>query len=465
MSVEPFRLPPDKLSPVTDPAIAYGLHDAGQAQRFVESFGGRIRFDHRRRIWLTWHGSFWAVDRDGEPKRLAIELASDLYRHAQAESNLKAREAIARFSIQQQARRKVDDVLELAKVLPPIAESGDRWNADPFALATAAGVIDLRTGHRRAGHADDLISLCAAANYDPRAECPRWTQFQSEVFPDATVRHYVQRAIGYSATADVREQVVFLCYGSGANGKSTLLDTIAYVLGDYAYACPFSTFEAGQRSEIGADVAALAGRRFVTSSETNAHSRFNEARLKAISGGDKLNARHLYGNPFEFHPVCKVWLGVNHRPAVSDDSFGFWRRLHLIPFTRTFAGIADDKGLKNALRGEAAGILNWIVEGSRKWLADGLSPPEAVMAARAEYQRENDPIAEFLDEACHVDTKARCSASQLYGAYCAWCDRQNVGRNRLNNTKFGELMSRRFERKHTEAGRCYFGVELRRRPG
>jgi putative DNA primase/helicase len=257
----------------------------------------------------------------------------------------------------------------------------------------------------------------------------------------------------------MREQAVFVCFGGGANGKSTFLDTIAHVLGEYSYACPFSTFEAGQRSEIGADVAALAGRRFVTSSETNTRSRFNESRLKALSGGDRMNARHLYGAPFEFQPQCKVWLGVNHKPSVSDDSFGFWRRLHLIPFTQTFSGSSEDRGLKATLRAEASGILNWIVEGALAWQRDGLTPPAAVLAAVDEYRQEQDPLAEFIDESCMTGAEMRCPASQLYAAYVAWSRAQ--GAKELSRKSFGLLMGKRVESKHTEFGKLYVGIGVR----
>jgi len=460
-AVAAFRHPEHALAPLTDPAISHGLTDAGQARRFVERFGDQFRFDHSRRAWLRWSDHFFSLDRDGEPKRAAIELARNLYLDAGLESNLKVREAVAKFAIQQQARRKVEDVLELAKVMPPIADGGTEWNSDPFLLATRWGVVDLRTRAWRDGRPDDRITLCAGAKFDPSARCDRWRQFLDEIFGDETLIAYLQRALGYSTSGDVREQVVWILYGNGANGKSTLLETIAYVLGDYAYATPFSTFEAGQRSEIGADVAALAGRRFVRASETNSTGRLNESRLKALSGGDRMNARHLYGNPFEFNPVCKIWLGVNHRPSVTDDSLGFWRRIHLIPFTRTFSGSAADKNLTEALRAEASGILNWLVDGAVGWQRDGLAPPPAVFTATDEYRHENDPLAEFLDESCILDPDARCAASQLFTAYEAWCDRgRTTARERLGRKAFGSAMTKRFESRHTEVGKLYLGIGL-----
>lgn len=455
-----FRLDEHQLTPINDPAISHGLTDAGQARRFVEKHGPDIRYDRTRKLFYNWQGHYWAPDREGHPIRCAIEMARELYLEAAFETNLKTREMIAKFAIQQQGRRKIEDVLELAKALPPIAESGDRWNADPFLIATPWGLVDLKSGNFRDGKPDDRITLSANAKHDPLAECPRWRSFLLEVFcGDADLAAYAQRAVGYSATGDTREQVIFLCFGAGANGKSSFLDTIAYVLGEYSYACPFSTFEAGQRSEIGADLAALAGRRFVTSSETNTRSRFNEARLKALSGGDRMNARHLYGNPFEFHPQAKIWLGVNHKPAVADDSYGFWRRMHLIPFTQTFSGSAEDRGLKATLRAEANGILNWIIEGALAWQRDGLAPPAAVLAATDNYRHEEDPLAEFIEEACIVGADIRCPSAQLFAAYVAWSHAQGV--KELSRKTFGLLMGKRVESRHCEFGKLYIGIGVR----
>jgi putative DNA primase/helicase len=458
-AVSTFRRGETKAPPIGDPIIAYGLTDLGQAQRFVERYGDLVRFDHSRRAFLRWATHFWTLDDDGEVKRLIVELAREQYLRAEDEPNLKTREVIAKFAVQAQGRRKIEDVLELVKALRPIANSGRHWNANPFLLATPWAVVDLRTGHVHDGRPEDGITLHAHAKSDPLAKAPRWCRFLDEVFADRALVEYVQRAVGYSATGDMREQVIFLNVGHGSNGKSTFLETIADVLGEYAYAAPFSTFEAGQRSEIGADVAALAGRRFITSSETNTRSRFNEARLKALSGGDTMNARHLYGNPFEFQPVGKIWLAVNHKPAVADDSFGFWRRLHVIPFDQTFSGSAEDKTLKATLRSEASGILNWIIEGAIAWQRDGLNPPFCVLAARDAYQREEDPLGDFLEEACVFGPELWSAASQVWTTYQAWCLQQGV--KSLSRKLFGQAMAKRVESRHAEFGRMYVGMGLK----
>jgi putative DNA primase/helicase len=459
-AVSTFRRGEAKAPPIADPAITYDLTDAGQARRFVDQYGDRLRFDHTRRIWLKFGPHYWTPDADAEVKRLAIDLAREQFFRAGDEPNLKTRETIAKFAIQMQNRRKVEDTLELAKCLLPIADDGQRWNADPFLLATPWAVVDLRTGHVHDGKPEDLISYHTIAKSDPLATCPRWRQFLGEIFGgDEALIQYVQRAAGYSATGDMREQIVFLCFGHGANGKSTFLEVLSHVLGSYAYGAAFSTFEASRQSSIGADVAAMAGRRLIISSETSSGSRFNESRLKAWSGGDTMNARHLYGHPFEFKPVGKIWLAVNHKPAVTDDSFGFWRRLHLIPFEQTFTGSSEDRTLKATLQAEAAGILNWLIDGALAWQRGGLNAPSCVLAARDAYQREEDPLGDFLEEACLFGPELWSAASQVWKTYQAWCLQQGV--KSLSRKLFGQAMAKRVESRHAEFGRMYVGMGLK----
>jgi putative DNA primase/helicase len=244
--------------------------------------------------------------------------------------------------------------------------------------------------------------------FDPRAGCPQWLKFLNDIFGgENDLIGYVYRAVGYCLTGDTTEQVAFLCYGSGANGKSTFLDVLRYVLGDYAYNLPFSTFELKARSSIPNDVAALPRRRFVTALETNESAPLNEARLKLLTGCDPVSARLLYREFFTFIPTAKFWLATNHKPEVVDDSPGFWRRIRLIPFLQQFVGDSADKDLLCKLKAEASGILRWALEGCLAWQREGLCLPNVVQAASQAYREENDHIGEFLDERCTLDREQR----------------------------------------------------------
>jgi putative DNA primase/helicase len=217
--------------------------------------------------------------------------------------------------------------------------------------------------------------------------------------------------------------------------------------------------ELHQRSAIPNDLAALAGRRLVGASETSDGARLNEARLKALTGGDPMTARFLHSEFFTFRPVAKFWLSVNHKPIVRDDSAGFWRRLRVLPFVQTFP---VNPTLADELQAEGAGILRWAVAGSLAWQRDGLNPPAAVTAATAEYQADSDLLAGFLDEACEPDEHAQVGASDLYQHYRQWADRHSLGdRERLSATGFGRKVAERLRRSKTRAGWVYFGVARR----
>jgi putative DNA primase/helicase len=450
-----------------DPRHTAGLTDAGHAERFAREHGEQFRWDATGNLYLVWDHHRFVEDRGGERHRAAIDCARNLYLLALTEQNLKKRELLSAWAIRAESRKAIENTLELAKHIPPIADTGQPWNADPWLLNTPTALLDLRTGHTHTATPAHRLTYSTVAQFDPTAKAPRWERFIGEIFDgNQAVMQFVQRFVGYSLTGDTREQCFGMCYYPGANGKSTFLDTLVGMLGDYGYSTPFSTFELSQRTTIGNDLAALAGRRFVTASETNTRTRLNEARVKAITGGDRMNARHLYGHPFEFYPTCKVWLSVNHRPVIGDDSLGFWRRVRLIPFPVTFTGAAEDKRLKDTLRGEASGILNWALAGCRAWLTDGLNAPPTVVDATDAYQQDSDPLAEFLDDACNLDDAAAfVRAADLYAEYQAWATKQGIGdhsRERLSAKAFGQLIARRFRRDRLGDGaRGYRGVEIR----
>ena len=352
--------------------------------------------------------------------------------------------------------------MELVKSEKLIADDGGNWDRNSWLMAVANGEVDLRTGSLRPGTPEDRITLHAEIAFDPDAQCPRWMRFLEEVFDgDAELISYLWRAIGYSLTGDTSEQCFFCFCGNGANGKSTLLNTTRYVIGTYASNLPFSAFELTARSAISNDVATLPGKRFVTAIETDESARLNEARIKALTGGDILTARPLYRDYFSFKPVAKFWLAFNHRPIVADDSHGFWRRVHLIPFDKQFDPRVDTK-LEDTLRSEAPGILAWAVRGCLLWQAQGLNPPFTVMAATQVFRTENDPLQDFLDDRCEFDPSAEVSVATLRETYVRWA-RENGERNipRLQFSRRLEAMGLQ-KRQHGHSRTwTWFGIKLR----
>ena len=438
------------------------LTDVGSAERFAAAHGHEVRYDHRRGRWLIWRGHRWAPDTDQAIIRLATAHVRDRQRDALTIADLDRRDRTIKHLLALERRGALDSMLILARAQSPIADAGEQWDSDPWLLGVENGMVDLRTGELRDGKPEDKVTMSTAVPYDPDARCPRWEQTISDVFDgDLELVEFVQRALGYSVTGITAEQVLFICYGIGANGKGTILNTILRVLNDYSYNMPFSTIELHQRSSIPNDLAALISRRLIIASETNDATRLNEARVKALTGCDPITARFLHGEFFTFDPVAKFWLAVNHKPTVRDDSYGFWRRIRLIPFTRIFP---VDMTLAGTLAGEAPGILRWLVEGCLAWQRDGLCAPAKVAEATEAYRTDSDPLNDFLREACDLDPEAECRAADLYRAYGAWADQQGLGehdKDRLRATGFGCRVAERFRRVHSRTGWVYLGLQPR----
>jgi putative DNA primase/helicase len=312
-------------------------------------------------------------------------------------ADLELRKKVSEFAVRSESRQKLDACLALAQNEHSITDSGANWDADPYLLGVANGVVDLRTGELRPGRPEDRLTLRVPFQYDPRGDCPRWEQFLHQVFQcNNELISFVQRAVGYSLTGSVREQVLFLCYGTGANGKSVFLSTLRHLAGDYAMNIPFTVLELQQRPSLTNDLASMVGKRLVTLSETNESTRLNEARIKGLTGGDPITARFLYSESFTFHPAAKFWLAVNHLSHVRDDSHGFWRRVRVLPFQQRFSGNSADPDLAQKLCAELPGILAWAIQGALNWQVVRLASPSAVMVATETYREENDELAAFI---------------------------------------------------------------------
>lgn len=443
---------------------SFHLTDAGNAEHFAITYADKLRYDHRRSRWLEWHEHHWREDNTGQVMRLALKADRERYVSAFDVTDEKRKEALAKWLLQSEQRARLDSTLAIAKSLLPIADSGENWDSDPWLFCVANGVINLKTGEIRQGKAEDHITFASPVTFDRQSKAPRWELFLREIFDDNTpLIEWLQRYFGYSLTGITKEQVYVIGYGLGANGKGKLSLALRHIMGDYAYNAPFSTFELNTRSQIPNDMAALVGRRFVTSSEINEGTRFNEARMKALAGEDPITARFLHCEFFTFQPVAKYFLSVNYKPRVLDDTYGFWRKVRLVPFNRQFKGEADDKTLIEKLINEDSGILNWLIEGCLKWQNDALVPtPACVLEATGEYESESDPLAEFIADYCVITKQAQSKASDLYKNYKQWAEGQGIKEKEiLSNTAFGRRMAQKFKKIKNRDGAFYQGVGLK----
>ena len=442
--------------------LTFPRTDAGNGELFAHLWQSQVLYDHDQEHWLTWQGHRWAEDLDGTVQRLAVKTARHRHHTAVALTDFEDRKRETDFARRSENQALLKAMLAQAQVQPTLAARADRFDLDPWLLRVENGIVDLRTGELSPGRPEDLVSLCTPIRFDPLASCPRWEQFLREIFPGhPSMVDYIWRAVGYSLSGDTRQQCFFICYGRGANGKSVFLNTLKALAGDYGHAMAFSALEFEHRGQSDPHVAELVGRRLVTSSETNENTRLNEARLKALTGGDEVSARRLYHGPFSFVPQLKLWLAVNHKPQIRDDSEGSWRRIKLVPFTRRFGPKEMDRELGDRLKRELPGILAWTVRGCAEWQARGLEEPEEVQRATADYQQESDPLAEFITECCFLGEEASVQAGVIYTAYRNWAEKRRLpDREVLSNRAFGERLTSRFEKDRNKHHTYYLGLEL-----
>jgi putative DNA primase/helicase len=293
---------------------------------------------------------------------------------------------------------------------------------DGWLFNVVNGTIDLQTGQLREHRREDLITKMAPVAFDANATCPSWDRFMLEIMDDnKDLVGYLQRAVGYAMTADVREQVLFFLYGTGSNGKSTFIDIVLSLLGDYGMQSIPELLMVRQGEAHPTERADLFGRRFVACIEAEEGKRMAESLLKQLTGGDRIRARKCKQDFFEFAPTHKLFLAANHKPGIRGQDFAIWRRIKMIPFTVTFGDDRKDKGLPAKLRAELPGILNWAIRGCLDWKRNGLGEPDEVRQATAEYKSEMDIFARFLEECCVVGANYRAKKTEFYGRYQQWC--------------------------------------------
>ena len=451
--------------------LMFDRSDTGFGQMLAMALIGQIKYNHTQGKWLLWGGHFWKQDETEEITLRAIDIAM-MYKAAtdlitDADEQYHAR----KYANLMQSKGRMDSALTIARAQPSAATTHLTWNQNPDLIAAKNGVLNLKTGEFRDGKPDDFISSYVNTEYDPEATCPMWEKFLGEVFEnDSEIISFVQRALGYSMTAYITEQCMFLLVGGGSNGKSTLLDVVHGLAGRYGYAAPFSTFERtqAQNSQTN-DIAALADKRLVISSEPNEGVTFSEARIKSLTGGEPVAARFLHQEFFEFHPKLKIWLGVNHLPRVLDDSDGFWRRVKRINFPVKFVDAANaqpgdkvkDLSLMERLKDEYPGILNWIAQGAARWYKEGLRTPDTVASNTTEYRKDSDPLDVFLSSRCFIDPGQQILADDLFKAYLSDSQERMLKTFEImGSTRFHQRISRLYTRTLIDNQRVYIGIGL-----
>jgi putative DNA primase/helicase len=449
--------------------LKFGFNDDGNARRLIEAHGADLRFCHAFKKWLVWDGRRWAVDETDQAKRLAKQTMVAFLNEAVE----KGAEEAEKFACRSLDERRITNMLKMAQC--EIFVRPFELDANPYLLNFRNGTVDLRTGELCAHNRPDFITKLIHHDYRPDALCPLWLAFLGQVMgadEHATAEEvkraqrlteYLQRAFGYSLTGSTIEKVVFVLFGSGDNGKSTMLSTFRQLVEEYSVLLQVDTLMVRQESNnTQADLADLRGARFVQTSETEEGQRLAQGKLKRITQGmGKIKAVRKYENPIEFEETHKLWMDTNRKPIIGDDDRATFSRLHPIPFSVQIPKDRIDRELRSKLLQEAEGILAWAVSGARGWHESGLTRPPEIEAESQKWRSDSDQIGRFIAERCRLGDALSCRAGVLYSDYKGWAA-TNGEDDHLSAKSFGSKLAERggITSEHKSNGTTYRGLTL-----
>ena len=443
----------DLLEIYVDSFGPYGRTDSANARRLIHYMRGNFRFVPELG-WLRWEGQRFVTDREKAIWQTAIEAAYFALNAGAAGEQLKWAEASAN-------KERLQNAALIAATDPEVLCQALELDSDANSLCTPSGIVNLRTGELRpAQKATDLNTRQTSVPFGD-VPTPLWGAFLEEVIEDEDRILYLQELLGAALFGDSRFHVLPVFVGTGANGKSTLLDVASKILGDYSATMPENFLLETGGAAHPTEIARLRGVRLAVASETRPDGRFNESRVKMLTGGDMLSARFMNQNFFDFRPTHTLFLAVNHLPEVKSGGDGFWRRLRKIDFRKT---VPPEKRRENLaelmVEQEGPGILKWMIEGAVRITEHGMTEPQSVMLSTQEYRHEEDHIAKFIDEKILVADNASVTKTSVYNSYRDWCSENGekpVPQNNFNR----EVKSRLGVGESVSVGyKMFVGIDL-----
>jgi len=428
------------------------LTEDSTALAFTARYRDRLLFDHDVGKWFTWTGTRWQCERTC----LAFSWARDLARELAKKAPLKVQLITSRAAF-------AGNVEKFARSDRVFAVTSDIWDSDGYLLGTPAGTVDLRSGVLREARQEEFITKATAVAPAETADCPRWMQFLHEATNrDQGLTELLQQFAGYALTGDIKEHALLFVYGDGGNGKGVFLNTIANVMADYAVAAAMETFVSSSTDKHPTDLAMLRGARLVYASETEEGRDWAESRIKQMTGGDRIRARFMRQDFFEYLPQFKLLLIGNHQPNLRNIDDAAKRRFNIVPFTHKPA--TPDPDLMTKLHAEWPGILRWLIDGCLAWQRVGLVRPPVVTEATAEYFEEQDTIRHWIEERCNTGKGGLwCSSTDLFTSWSNWA---NAHGEKPGSVKrfVGALRKLGFKYQRTNTGRGFFGIEAKPEP-
>ncbi len=475
--------------------------DDANADLLLEQHGADIHYCPTWDKWILWTGSHWRIDDRLDIERLAADVpkrlrgiaiarteqrqkilsqATDLMAQINAgDLSQRLHEEHTRLRKQETALGDESDwLIKLASKLEGTSKRGSMLTAArhkvvvhhseldqfPSLINASNGTVDLQNGRLRPHSRADLLTHGLEIPFVPNATAPAWLAFLHSTFGgDDALIQFVQRAIGYSLTGDVREQVLLICHGVGSNGKSVFLNILRKLLGSLAIQAAPDLLMADKQRRHPTEQADLYGKRIIICQETGEGRRFNETLVKQLTGGDGIRARRMHEDFWEFNPTHKLWISTNHKPEIRGTDYAIWRRIRLIPFNVTFTDDGEPRknpDMERQLTAELPGILAWAVAGCLDWQRNGLQQPDAVKSATADYQAEMDVLAAWLADCCVVEKHCTAKASELYANYSRWCE--NSGEYAGTQRKWGMRLTERGFLRFTNDGSWYRGIGIKK---
>jgi putative DNA primase/helicase len=435
-------------------AIPPEFSDEELTLRFVQQHRGSIRYIAAWTKWYVWDGTRWIPDE-------TLQVLHLVRRHCRVIASKCDRERIATAVA---SRKTITAVVSLARADRRIAANVDQWDCDPWLLNTPTGVVDLRSGKSRPHNPNDYITKTTVEVPDLACPIPLWQAFLERACrADGEFIAFLRRVLGYCLTGITREHALFFCYGTGANGKSTFINAVTGCVGDYHRAAAIETFTASANDRHPTDLAALRGARLVTAVETEEGRRWAESKIKSLTGGDKISARFMRQDFFEYLPKFKLIIAGNHKPGLRSVDEAIRRRFNLLPFVAAISLEERDEQLGEKLKVEWPGILAWMIVGCLEWQQQGLAPPEIVKIATAEYLEAEDSFAAWLEQACALDHDAFERTIDLFESWRKFA--QSSGEYAGTLRKFSQRLEERGEaisvrKGRTQDHRGFFGLRL-----
>ncbi|QSF50953.1 DNA primase [Staphylococcus sp. SB1-57] len=437
--------------------------DTGNADRFIDRYGNLYKYSYIANKFYIYDGMKWKIDDKGSIRKLIDEMIESIKDekiiHGDDVTEEEAREFFQKYYKKTRGTQAKKNIMnELMHRRPATPDDFDR---DDMLINVANGYIDLTSRELYKHDINKMFSQITNTDYTEKMQPAVWLDFLNDIFAgDQKVIRYIQKALGYSLTGSTREQIMFILFGKGRNGKSIFVEVISEILGDYSNNMQAKSLMVKKNDNVNTDIARLSKARFVTSSEPNEGFRFDEGLIKQLTGGDKVTARFLYAEEFEYTPKFKIWVSTNHKPIIRGTDDGIWRRLVLIPFDVQIPEEKVDKDLKYKLLREAPAILNWMAEGAYMWMQEGLAMPEKLKEAVQKYRNEMDTLGQFIEDCCKVDKNSSEKVSNLHQAYKTWSNDNLTSTKVLGMKSFSQKMEERFVKESRRDANYFIGIEI-----